>query len=524
MAAAPSPADPFASCGRFDPDDWAAIREHLSSSSSSAEEKEEERLVVRVAAGAPLELPAGRVGRVMSGTVVLTLPDAPDNPSFMCGPGSFLALDTVVGREAPAGLVLTGAEKAVTSKKDKKEKSHKKKLDRGGAKVEFANVKLALDSGLKHSVAAKFFLEAAAQLSAQLRALPAALGLSKQKHADAKKASGDAAGDAKDATDDAPVLSFPGVKRVAVSKKKAKKKPGRLDVYQTRVEHVNQVFGFKSRRSFPLQQLAAEKTDEHCVHVADDKYASDLLFPSAAVVDTFLAQIASLKKANSEKRTLRTINSSAQLTRDTDDSSGEKDKGQAKFKADWKAILEHAQHVCIEEGNTLCRAGDEGNRLFQISSGTASVMSPPDASGKRTVFAVMEAGDVFGEMGLLLGSTVSADVVAGSKGDKAPCEAYVIDWSELLRTIFQDADVDCAFGYQTRFFKFLFSVVCDRVFRRIGVLLSDGAVLRDRREAREARASKLDYDLNHDLASLRTDKMISTSSDEFGEFNMYSLG
>lgn len=60
---------------------------------------------------------------------------------------------------------------------------------------------------------------------------------------------------------------------------------------------------------------------------------------------------------------------------------------------------------------TLCRRGDPGNQLYLIVEGLlkAQATSP---SGDDVVFSIMGAGEMFGELALLIGGQRTADVIA----------------------------------------------------------------------------------------------------------------
>jgi CRP-like cAMP-binding protein len=61
--------------------------------------------------------------------------------------------------------------------------------------------------------------------------------------------------------------------------------------------------------------------------------------------------------------------------------------------------------------DTLCRRGDPGNQLFLIVEGLlkAQATSP---GGDDIVFSIMGAGEMFGELALLVGGQRTADVIA----------------------------------------------------------------------------------------------------------------
>ncbi len=79
------------------------------------------------------------------------------------------------------------------------------------------------------------------------------------------------------------------------------------------------------------------------------------------------------------------------------------------------AELEKLSRVCLRrrgERNTyLVRAGDETDSLFFLLTGRAKVTNCDD-DGREIILAWLEAGESFGEMSLIDGSSRSANVVA----------------------------------------------------------------------------------------------------------------
>jgi CRP/FNR family transcriptional regulator, cyclic AMP receptor protein len=84
------------------------------------------------------------------------------------------------------------------------------------------------------------------------------------------------------------------------------------------------------------------------------------------------------------------------------------------------AVAAHADEIDVPAGKVLVRGGEYAGELFVVVDGRARVRSG------QTAIATVEAGDVFGEMGVLAGPTRSATVVA-----KTPMRLLVVGGREL---------------------------------------------------------------------------------------------
>ena len=68
-----------------------------------------------------------------------------------------------------------------------------------------------------------------------------------------------------------------------------------------------------------------------------------------------------------------------------------------------------------EKGKTIIRKGDQGNEMYLLLKGEVEIYDPRE--GKEQTLAVHSRGDVFGEMGLLRGTTRSASARAGEDAE-----------------------------------------------------------------------------------------------------------
>src|SRR5829696_3077665 len=78
--------------------------------------------------------------------------------------------------------------------------------------------------------------------------------------------------------------------------------------------------------------------------------------------------------------------------------------------ADVTVVLEHTQARRYAPGDFAVRVGDTDRSFFIISRGSFEVLVPTDDGPRRV--RVLEAGDLFGEVGFFDGLPRSADVVA----------------------------------------------------------------------------------------------------------------
>lgn len=94
-------------------------------------------------------------------------------------------------------------------------------------------------------------------------------------------------------------------------------------------------------------------------------------------------------------------------------------------------IAQAAEQRTLRRGDVLFREGDPGDELFVVESGRIAIANK-SYDGRESVYALMEAGDVFGEMSLFDGHGRSAEARALEAS-----EVYVIPF-EPLRTLFRE--------------------------------------------------------------------------------------
>jgi CRP/FNR family transcriptional regulator, cyclic AMP receptor protein len=75
------------------------------------------------------------------------------------------------------------------------------------------------------------------------------------------------------------------------------------------------------------------------------------------------------------------------------------------------AITARARILTIDAGKTVFTTGSPGDRMMALLSGTIRI-SVPSADGKELLLAIIQPGEVFGELTVLDGKERSADAIA----------------------------------------------------------------------------------------------------------------
>jgi CRP-like cAMP-binding protein len=108
--------------------------------------------------------------------------------------------------------------------------------------------------------------------------------------------------------------------------------------------------------------------------------------------------------------------------------------------------------VCLRNygaGETIFSMGDSGASLMAVVEGSVQI-GVPSLEGKEIILAIMHAGDVFGEIGLLDGQERSADARA-----MAVCTLAILERRDVLR-VFD--------GYPQAYFEVV-QLLCQRIRR-----------------------------------------------------------
>ena len=94
-------------------------------------------------------------------------------------------------------------------------------------------------------------------------------------------------------------------------------------------------------------------------------------------------------------------------------------------------VVEAGQALALRRGGVLVREGDDPDELFVVVSGRIAIANK-SIDGRESMVALMEEGDLFGEMGLFAGRDRSAEARAleSAVGTAVPCGP--------VRSLYQD--------------------------------------------------------------------------------------
>jgi CRP/FNR family cyclic AMP-dependent transcriptional regulator len=97
------------------------------------------------------------------------------------------------------------------------------------------------------------------------------------------------------------------------------------------------------------------------------------------------------------------------------------------FKADERdAILGRVRTRVFKAGETVFTIGSPGDNMMAVLNGTIRI-SVPAPDGKELLLAILQPGEVFGELAVLDGRERSADAIANS-----PCTLAILDRRDML--------------------------------------------------------------------------------------------
>src|SRR5205085_7683286 len=103
------------------------------------------------------------------------------------------------------------------------------------------------------------------------------------------------------------------------------------------------------------------------------------------------------------------------------------------------ALLSHARFEHYAAGRLIFAKGAPGRSMMALLAGSVRIGST-SSSGREVVLAILNAGEIFGEMALLDGGERTADAVALSD-----CELLVIDRREFIPFLQDRSDLCIAF-------------------------------------------------------------------------------
>eukprot|EP01117_Protostelium_nocturnum_P019345 TRINITY_DN836_c0_g3_i1.p1 TRINITY_DN836_c0_g3~~TRINITY_DN836_c0_g3_i1.p1 ORF type:complete len:1638 (-),score=764.62 TRINITY_DN836_c0_g3_i1:204-5117(-) len=129
-------------------------------------------------------------------------------------------------------------------------------------------------------------------------------------------------------------------------------------------------------------------------------------------------------------------------------------QGDLPTKDDWNSMLKDSQLLTFEEGQTIIQEGTSYMKIFQIISGTCSIIKR-GTDGSSNLLSQANRGEIFGEISFLEKGEASASVVAASR-----VELCVIE-EDSIHSLFESTP-----GLRGRFYKYLAGVTEGRLRNR----------------------------------------------------------
>ena len=90
------------------------------------------------------------------------------------------------------------------------------------------------------------------------------------------------------------------------------------------------------------------------------------------------------------------------------------------------AVVSRAGIRTVNAGETVFAIGSPGDQMMALLRGTIRI-SVPSSEGKELLLAIIQPGEVFGELAVLDGKERSADAIAES-----PCTLAILDRHDIL--------------------------------------------------------------------------------------------
>src|SRR5246127_1695033 len=90
------------------------------------------------------------------------------------------------------------------------------------------------------------------------------------------------------------------------------------------------------------------------------------------------------------------------------------------------AVVARARIRTVNAGETVFAIGSPGDQMMALLRGTIRI-SVPSSEGKELLLAIIQPGEVFGELAVLDGKERSADAVA-----ETACTVAILDRREIL--------------------------------------------------------------------------------------------